>query len=351
MGGKSKAPAPDPRMAEAANRQIDLAEKQWEDYQANERPWMRGIADRAVGVSERNASKAAELTDYQLGVMRKNDDRYWNTAIPYEDELLGDVRRFDSDSYKQAQVNTATADVESAFGNVEGQNRRALARSRGGPSQASMEAGAPMSIAKASALASAATKTRMAADQIGLSTKMQMYGGMRGLAGLGANNAGLAMGAMGAGQGAAAGMSGAAGSYAGANNAAFSANIGGRSAGISGMGQYTQLGQNAAKINNDADPTAAIIGAAVKVGTTYMAMGSDRRLKEDIVQVGRDIGTGLNLYEFAYIGGDGTRYRGVMADEVLSRYPQAVVTGDDGYMAVHYELLGIDMITVKRGTQ
>lgn len=77
---------------------------------------------------------------------------------------------------------------------------------------------------------------------------------------------------------------------------------------------------------------------AAKMGVTF----SDRRLKENIVLVGQDEATGLNLYEFNYTGNP-TRFRGVMADEVEPRFPDAVVYDDMGFASVNYPMLGIEM--------
>lgn len=68
---------------------------------------------------------------------------------------------------------------------------------------------------------------------------------------------------------------------------------------------------------------------------------SDLRLKVDIARVGT-ADNGLPLYEFRYLGGT-TRYRGVMAQDVLMHTPEAVLTRPDGYMAVRYDMLGLEM--------
>ena len=94
MGGKSSAPAPDPRMAEAANRQLDMAERQYNDYRNIDMPYMREIADEALGISRRNSERAGALSDYQLESMKFNAARYRDVAIPFEDQLLKDVNRF-----------------------------------------------------------------------------------------------------------------------------------------------------------------------------------------------------------------------------------------------------------------
>jgi hypothetical protein len=95
MGNKSSAPAPDPRMAEFAGRQLDMAQAQYDDYRNIDMPYMRQVADEALGISRSNAERSNALSDYQLESMRFNDDRYRNVAIPFENQLLEDVNRFD----------------------------------------------------------------------------------------------------------------------------------------------------------------------------------------------------------------------------------------------------------------
>jgi hypothetical protein len=83
------------------------------------------------------------------------------------------------------------------------------------------------------------------------------------------------------------------------------------------------------------------------VGSALGAMKwSDRRLKENIVFVGVDPKSGLNLYEFNYKSDPIRRYRGVMADEVDAAYPEAVIETNDGYFAVDYGAIGVDMVEV-----
>lgn len=86
-------------------------------------------------------------------------------------------------------------------------------------------------------------------------------------------------------------------------------------------------------------------GGAVLGGMATGSSGffSDRRLKENIVKVGVDENTGLNLYDFSYIG-ESRRYRGVMADEVeKAGYNSAVIVGENGFKKVKYQELGLAM--------
>lgn len=66
---------------------------------------------------------------------------------------------------------------------------------------------------------------------------------------------------------------------------------------------------------------------------------SDRRIKEGIIKIG-ETHQGLPLYSFRYIGNE-KRHIGVMAQDVLKVYPEAVVVGENGYYMVDYGKLGL----------
>jgi hypothetical protein len=77
--------------------------------------------------------------------------------------------------------------------------------------------------------------------------------------------------------------------------------------------------------------------------------GSDRAIKENIVQVG-DHPLGISLYLFDYKPefrdqwGHGRQF-GVMAQEVETVMPEAVAMHADGYKIVNYTMLGISRTT------
>jgi len=71
---------------------------------------------------------------------------------------------------------------------------------------------------------------------------------------------------------------------------------------------------------------------------------SDIRLKRDIMLLGR-LDDGLSLYSYRYLWSD-TVYVGVMAQEVAEKTPGAVVMGDDGYLRVDYQKLGLRLRTL-----
>lgn len=348
-GGKGDAPAPDPAIGAAALRQIELAERQWNEYtkEGGDRQWLRGVTEEALGIQRQTSDKAAQMSDYQLATAQRRDNEYFNETVPYRGMVDANIERLYSDAGINNQVNNATADVNAAMSNAQAQAQRGLTRMGVNPNSGAFANMAnATSLQQATALAAAANKTRTAAEQAGLASRFQSLGAKLGLAGLGATNAGLATSALGTGLSAAGGMTGAAASNIGANNQTFGSVMGGMSQGISGAtGLYSAQANAQAQANNaSGEMFGSILGAGTRLGAAYI--GSDRRLKYDIRVVGVDEVTGLNLYEFKYIGGT-KKFIGVMADEVEKIAPSAVFTMPDGYKAVNYAALGLEMVAVE----
>jgi len=121
--------------------------------------------------------------------------------------------------------------------------------------------------------------------------------------------------------------------------------------GTAGQLMNSQYGNQLASYNAQQANSSSGIGSVLGMGKVGMDIataakglgwiGSDRRLKENIVRVGETV-LGLGLYEFNYIG-DSVRLRGVMADEVEAVKPEAVTHDDLGYASVNYGMLGIEM--------
>jgi hypothetical protein len=121
----------------------------------------------------------------------------------------------------------------------------------------------------------------------------------------------------------------------------------GYQAGIGGLSNVlnAQTSVYNTQANQGLDVGGLLSGGAQMYGA-FMG-GSDRRLKDDIVWVGRDDNTGFALYEFSYKSDpDKKRYRGVMADEVETLVPEAVLTDSKGYKVVNYTMIGMEMVEV-----
>lgn len=87
-----------------------------------------------------------------------------------------------------------------------------------------------------------------------------------------------------------------------------------------------------------------ILGTAASVAPLFF-LGSDRRLKKDIVSQGKI--NGFKVYSWTWndiaegldLGVSGKGF-GVMAQEVMEQVPEAVSQMDNGYLEVHYDMLG-----------
>jgi hypothetical protein len=109
-------------------------------------------------------------------------------------------------------------------------------------------------------------------------------------------------------------------------------------------GMPTQFGtQSQAGTATSGSKTGSILdmvsqGAGI-IGSLGGLFKSDERLKENIIKVGEE--NGHNIYDFNYID-DHQRYTGVMAQEVLTKNPEAVFE-EDGFLKVNYDMIGVKM--------
>lgn len=316
MGGKSQ-PAPDYRpLAEIQREQLAFAKTQY----AEMKPILERVAGSQIAAQEQQMQQAQDYYNYQQ-----------NTFRPLEQGLVRQAQEFDTNAYREQLASQAAADTARAFGTAEDVTARNLARRGVGPGSGNaMAMQNQNTLALASARAGAATGARNQAEQLGWARKMDVTGLGRNLAGAssaayaGATNAGTA----------GANTSMAAGDQ-------FQRGLS-SSAATGGTILNNQTSQFNAGLSAQGQVTGALAGAAITAGMKY----SDRRLKENIELVGRDERTMLPLYEFEYKGGSGRRFLGVMADDVEQTFPDMVYAMPDGFKAVNYAGLGIEMVEV-----
>lgn len=317
---------------EAAVGQMQIAKEQWADYRDKFAPVLLDQMQDQIDIGRDSYELARDQQEFQTGLTRKYDDRYWNVQVPLEDQIVQEAREFDTDRERERMAGTARADVEQAFGAAQGGLRREMGRMGLNPSDPRYFAmNRQMASDKALATATAMNKTREAARQMGWSRRTDAAALGRGLPGFSGDSSRVAMGWGGQGmQAGGMGMQGALGAVGGMNSTATSAGNN-----FSGAGQtFTNIAgikQKASEANSQMLGTVA--GAAGS-----MAMMSDRRLKTDIVRVGT-LDSGIAVYSFRYKAG-GPAMIGVMADEVERVLPAAVVKNAMGmYDAVDYSML------------
>jgi len=339
MGSKggSSAPPPDPRLVEAQIRSMGVQDDVIQRIMAN--------ADTLAPIQREQMEFGLDAA--RAGFAQSQADREWMLTrramlSGVQDRLVQDARDFDRAQRTDELAAEAGADVNAAAANARDQSQRAMTRMGVMPGSGRAAAqDARMVLGQTAMLAGAKNNARRAARAEGYALTdratnalagypamgMQATGAGAGLAASGVNIVNAAGAGMNAGYGAAAGVAGQMGSNA---------------TGMYGAQASYKNAQDQLAAQND--PWNTILGAAAGVGTSW-ALGkvSDRRLKTDIVQVGRDERTGLNLYEFAYRDGDGRRFRGVMADEVERVDLQAVSYDDLGFARVDYARLGLEM--------
>jgi len=340
--GKNKIAAPDyaplaEASAEAARIQAGLGREQLafakQQYDRSA-PILEGIARQQVDAQNEQMAQARDYYNYQRDTYR-----------PLERSIVQDAQRMNTEAYRNELASQAAADAGRAFGISQQQNQRAMASMGANPNSgrfAGMQNASGLQ--QAAARAATMTGTRTQAQQMGYARQLDAAGLGRGLAGASAAAYGGATGA-----GAAAGQSAQSAGQNYMGNMAIGA-------GTIGAGQKMQL-QGLGNVLNNQTQTyintsgsflgdlGGIMGGAASLYTAF----SDRKIKENIVEVGVDQRTALTLYEFNYIGDTERRFRGVMADEVELVYPDAVTNTDLGFKAVDYGALGIEFKEIQHG--
>lgn len=331
MGGDAP-PAPDyTPVAQASEESARIAAEQ---------------GDRVLAESKRqydlNMEVARPIVDAQTRIMNETERQgrdYYDYMVsrqrPVEDALNADAMAAGSDTRAEEAAGRAMADVRQGTTGMQNQLIRQGLRYGYSPAKLAAMAGT-MAGQQGLAVASAANIARQKEKDLGYAKKMDVAGLYRGLPG--------------ASQGAYSVATNAGNSATANQNAPGNALIAGMgTAGnmtIAGQGQRLQgLGSilNAQTgVYNAGSGDNGLMGALGTLGGAAIMKFSDRRMKENIEHVG-NTESGLNLYEFNYIGDIDHRYRGVMADEVESVMPQAVQYDDMGFASVDYSMLGIQM--------
>ena len=339
MGGKS-APPPDygplaesskesaEIMAGLGREQLGFSRQQYEELS----PLARRAADQQF---------AAQEQQMQMG--REDRERYLSTFVPVEEGLVRRAQEFDTGAYREQLASQAAADAAQAFGNTLGMTSRGLARMGVAPgSGASMAQMNQNALAGASMRAGAMTGSRLQSEGEAMKRVYNAAALGRGLPGQTLSAYGSSVGAGSAGVQTAMAPGGQYMQGMGQGASTIGSGLQMQQSGLTSI-----LGNQANLYGQKMGAQSEMFGTALGAGLgMYAARPSDRRLKENIELVGRDERTMLPLYEFEYKGGDGRRFLGLMADDVEKVFPQAVIEMSNGYKAVDYDLLGIEMIEV-----
>lgn len=301
-------------------------------------------ARRQYDVNQAKLNPVIDAQIKQMGLAydqgRGSFDRLQSTGWGLQDQLTSMAQGQKTAAQERAISDARTkavADTKSALANQQGQQDRQMARMGVNPNSGKFAAmqGA-QSIEAAKATAGSANEAASKADD---KFYARVGDAFNTYSGLGSQAVGLYGAGNSAGNSAVSNQMGIGAAYMQGMGQSANTMQSGLSMGLNGLIAATNGEQagyaNMGNLNGLGQMVSTGIGAAA-------AYYSDRRLKENVQLVGRDERTGLNLYEFEYINSDGRRFRGVMADEVESRFPDAVSYDDLGYASVDYAQLGIE---------
>jgi hypothetical protein len=109
---------------------------------------------------------------------------------------------------------------------------------------------------------------------------------------------------------------------------------------------YASYNADLARYQAQQASSGGLMSGLFGLGSAAIGAISDRRLKTDIVEIGKTV-LDLPLYVYRYLGDVGA-YVGVMAQDVLEVLPAAVVLDPSGFYRVRYDMLGIDLLRLKQ---
>jgi len=308
---------------EAADNQLRFAREQFDYY----RPILDKVSGAQLGLMDEQLRQGQDHYNY----MKEN-------YRPLEDKMIQRTRDFNSDAYREQLARQAAADAGQAFKNTQGMTERAMASMGVNPNSGRFAGANKMGqLGLAANRANAMTGSRERSEAYGDAMLTNAVGVGRGL--VGAANGAYGM-ALNAGNSAGQNSMAAGSNLFGQMNQAYGLAQNGQQMQLNGLGQIMQT--QGSIYANQSDPWMQALGMGLGMASTSkMWTGSDRRLKQDIVQVGV-YPNGLPAYEFAYRECPTRRFIGVMADDVEQLIPEAV-TEVGGYKVVNYGQLGITM--------
>ena len=260
--------APDPPdmsgQQEAARESAKLAREQWDLYRDQVFPRVLAEMERQGATGERLGLAAERQQNLNIEQQQRFSDRFWNTQVPLENEIIASARSYDTEANRERLAGQATADVTQQFNIQRDAGARGLTRMGVNPNSGRFaQLRTQMDAAEALGRATAANSARERAEAVA-SAKMNEAAALgRGLPGFSSDSARISQG-WGGQAGNTMGMSGAtaAGSSLG-NAASTSGQLWGNAGNI-----YGDIARTQAEVSANS-PFNTILGAAAGVGSSW----------------------------------------------------------------------------------
>lgn len=345
-GGGGSAPSPDPNIGIAQRQLADIQSAYLSQFQSEIWPLLKETTMKQEARADEQFALDKQIQATQIETSKKALAEYDRNAVNREAIYKG-AEEYNTKGNFERQAGLAMGDVKDQFTQQRQQQNEQMRSFGINPSSGRYQGmNSAMGVMEAATAASAATKARNAAEQLGWAKSMDAAALGQGQFGNQATSTGLALSAgnqaLNAGQTTMQNAGAMSGALQGATSTASQ-----------GWGQIGQLGVQkynadvnaySAQQQANAQSNAALgstLGSLAGAGAYYFK-GSDVRAKENIELVGY-LPNGLAVYEYEYkpefkdrkFFGHG-RHRGVMAHEVEKVIPEAVMTLEDGYKVVDY---------------
>ena len=329
MGGKGGGSQYDPQIGQAASQSAATAARAQsfaENYYNNV---LTPLIKQQGQVSVESQGKLNNLYDLNATQMQNQINAYNKYGIPAEQKYYNMVDQYSEPAEYERQATLAQGNFGQAQANQAGALGRQFSAAGIDPtSPAAMAARSNMAVMNAAAQAGAMNRARNTARQMGmqLTSDAANYGrgGLSNVNAFGNSASGNATGAFGI-------ANGALGTASTAGNGVMA----GYQTALSGynniMDNYTKLGQSDIQAQAASGGLGSLLGGAAGIAF------SDMRLKENMLRVG-ELPSGIGIWRYNFIGKDETE-TGVLAQEVRSIIPEAVLVADNGYLMVDYSKL------------
>lgn len=337
-GGGGSAPSPDPNIGLAQQKMAEISDAYLKNWQTEVWPAMKEAAAKQEIRADEQFAIDKEIQEKQIAAADVTMAEYTRNA-PSREAIYKEAETYNTEANKERIAAEAIGDIKTSFGvqaaDLERRNQSYGISPTSGRSMATQNA---TGILQAATEASAATRARNAAEQLGWAKKMDAIALSQGQFGNQATSTGLALNAgaqaLNAGQQSFANYGAMSGAM---SQATSTANQGWNSVGTLGVQKYN-ADVNAYEAQTKADSAgSAGFGSLVgSLGAAAISKYSDIRMKHNIKLVGKTP-AGTNIYSYEYkpefkdIAGYGEQI-GVMAHEV----PHAAFMTDNGYLMVDY---------------
>lgn len=204
-GGGGSAPAPDPNIGVAQRKMAEIQEEYLNEWRTNVWPQMKEQAIKQEARADEQFALDREIQGLQIDATKKALAEYETYGKPMREDIYKAAQEYDTDANRERLAQEAIGDVKGAFG-IQAQDAERRNQSFGISPTSGRSIGGlnAMGAMQAATEASAATRVRTAAEQLGLARKMDAIGLTQGQFGNQATSTALALNAgnqaLGAGQ-------------------------------------------------------------------------------------------------------------------------------------------------------